>query len=155
MIVTSAKQLFEQRTFTKIPEILKLPKSGFNRGLFGTMSLGYMAMTSAEDALETFKQAGMSDRSAGIAMLAYTASLFGLMQGDYFKDMIFKDTWINSAPEITRALSENSKASAKVALGAIENATKKNPKLLTLTEGVTPEESQKLFRVVFNATKNA
>ncbi len=85
MIVTSAKQLFEQRTFTRIPEILKLPSTKFNTGLFGSMSLGYMALTSAESSLETFKKAGMSDVSAGVSMLAYTAAMFGLMQSNYFK----------------------------------------------------------------------
>ena len=52
MIVASAKQLFEQRTFTRIPEILKLPSTKFNTSLFGSMSLGYMALTSAESSLE-------------------------------------------------------------------------------------------------------
>lgn len=45
-----------------------------------------MALTSSEDALETFKNSGMSDVSAGISALAYTAAMFGLMNNDYFKD---------------------------------------------------------------------
>jgi hypothetical protein len=85
MIVTSAKQLFEQRTFVRIPQVLRLDVAKSDPNLFGMLSLGYMALTSSTDSLETFKNAGMSDRAAGIASLAYTAALFHMMNKDYFK----------------------------------------------------------------------
>lgn len=155
MVVTSAKQLFEQRTFTLIPEILKLDTSKLNPEFFKTLSLGYMALTSAEDSLETFKNAGMSDVSAGISMLAYTAAMFGLMNNEYFKDWLFRNSWVNATPEITNAIKDNSKIAAKVMQQSIQNATKGNPKLLTLGETATKPETQKLFSTVFKATKEA
>lgn len=155
MIVKSAKQLFEQRTFTLIPEVLKLDATKANPELFKTLSLGYMALTSAEDSLETFKNAGMSDRSAGIAMLGYTAAMFALMNNDYFKDWLFQNSWVNAKPEITSAIKGNSKLAAKTIQESVQNATAKNPKLLKLADDATKEESQKLFKTVFNATKEA
>jgi hypothetical protein len=86
MVVDSAKQLFQQRTFTRIPELLKLNVSQVNPEIFGTLSIGYMALTSATDSLDIFKNAGMSDRAAAIASFAYSAALFKLMDQDYFKD---------------------------------------------------------------------
>lgn len=155
MVVTSAKQLFEQRTFTLIPEILKLDTSKLNPEFFKTMSLGYMALTSAEDSLETFKNSGMSDVSAGISMLAYTAAMFGLMNNEYFKDWLFRNSWVNATPEITNAIKDNSKIAANAIQKSIKNATAGNPKLLTLGESATKPEAQKLFSKVFKATKEA
>lgn len=119
------------------------------------MSLGYMALTSSEDALETFKNAGMSDTSAGVSALAYTAAMFALMNNDYFKDWLFKNTWVNATPEITAGLKANSKAAANIAQESIKNATKGNPKLLMLPETATKKETQSLFKTVYNTTKEA
>ena len=154
MIVTSAKQLFEQRTFTRIPEILKLPSTKFNTGLFGSMSLGYMALTSAESSLETFKRAGMSDTSAGIAMLAYTGAMFGLMQSNYFKDWLFKNTWVNAEPEITGAIKKQSDAVADGIMQSVKSSAK-GERLLKLAPTATKEESEALFKRIFKATKEA
>lgn len=89
MISSSAGQLYSQRLIGQIPllfknkmateELGKLQKIG--QGL----SLGYMALTSAEDSYRVFKDAGASDRVAGLGFLATSAALFGLMNGDYYK----------------------------------------------------------------------
>lgn len=155
MVVSSAKQLFQQRTFTRIPEILKLDAAQANPELFKTLSLGYMALTSSVDSLDVFKNGGMSDRSAGVASLAYTAALFGLMNQDYFKDWIFQNKWVNARPEITNSLRENSKAAASIMEQSIKNATAKNPKLLTIGPETSTKEAQSLFKTVWNATKQA
>lgn len=154
MIVTSAQQLFEQRTFTRIPEVLKLPATKLNSNLFGSLSLGYMALTSAESSLETFKKAGMSDTSAGISMIAYTAAMFGLMQSNYFKSWLFRNTWINAEPEITSAINGQSE---KVAEGIMQSvkASTKGERLLKLAPTATEKQSKSLFKRIFNATKEA
>ena len=154
MIVTSAKQLFEQRTFTRIPEILKLPSTKLNQNLFGSLSLGYMALTSAESSLETFKKAGMSDVSAGISMLAYTAAMFGLMQTGYFKSWLFRGTWVNAAPEITDTINKQSTVVAEGLMEAAKSSAK-GQRLLKLTPTATKEQAQNLFKRIFNATKEA
>jgi hypothetical protein len=45
-----------------------------------------MAGTSSTEAYESFKQAGASDRTAGLGMLSVMGAMFGLMNNDYFKD---------------------------------------------------------------------
>ena len=45
-----------------------------------------MAGTSSTDAYDAFKQAGASDRVAGLGMLSVMGAMFGLMNNDYFKD---------------------------------------------------------------------
>ena len=45
-----------------------------------------MSLTSAEDSFNTFREAGVNSRTAGIMSLAYAAGLFGLMNTDYFKE---------------------------------------------------------------------
>lgn len=68
---------------------------------------------------------------------------------------MFRNSWVNATPEITAAISENSKVSARIAQESVKNAVKGNTKLLTLPETATKQESQKLFKTVFNATKEA
>lgn len=92
MIATSAAQLFQQRTFAYIPWLLKMQDTEKATKIGQALSLGYMAATSAEDSLETFREAGLSDRAAGIATLAYATTLWRFMNKDYFKDQLFKGT---------------------------------------------------------------
>ena len=71
-----------------------------------TLSIGYMALTSAEDSYRTFKNAGASDAVAGLGFLGTAATYFGLMNNEYFKDWLFKDSAINFDPEMRFALRE-------------------------------------------------
>ena len=54
-----------------------------------------MAGTSSTDAYDAFKQAGASDRVAGLGMLSVMGAMFGLMNNDYFRDFWFKDTYLD------------------------------------------------------------
>lgn len=97
LIEDSSLQLFQQRVIGSIPTWFK--KSGemsenaikWGRGL----SLAYMAGTSSTEAYDAFKQAGASDRVAGLGMLSVMGAMFGLMNNDYFKDFWFKDTYLD------------------------------------------------------------
>jgi hypothetical protein len=59
------------------------------------MALAYMAGTSAKESYGAFKEAGASDRVAGIAMVANILALNKLMQNDYFKNTLFKNSWLD------------------------------------------------------------
>ena len=97
IISSSAGQLFQQRMIGQVGQ--KLIKSGssmLNSSKIGQrLSLGYMAATSATDTYQTFKEAGADDRTAGVAVLGYMAGLYGLMNINYFKDMLFNNTWLD------------------------------------------------------------
>jgi hypothetical protein len=54
-----------------------------------------MAGTSSTDAYDAFKQAGASDRVAGLGMLSVMGAMFTLMNNDYFKDFWFKGTYLD------------------------------------------------------------
>jgi hypothetical protein len=54
------------------------------------MALAYMAGTSAKETYGSFKEAGASDRTAGLAMVGNILALNKLMQNDYFKSAIFR-----------------------------------------------------------------
>jgi hypothetical protein len=51
-----------------------------------------MAVTSASDSYSAFREAGANDTVAGIGMLATMGAMYGLMNVEYFKDWLFKDT---------------------------------------------------------------
>lgn len=101
MIGSSAGQLYSQRCIAQIPKlfstsknITKLPK------LSSALSVGYMALTSAEETYNTFKQAGASDRMAGIGFLLTSAAYYKLMDNDYYKQWLFKNTDLVNDPEM-------------------------------------------------------
>lgn len=154
MIATSAAQLFQQRTFAYIPWLLKMQDTEKATKIGQALSLGYMAATSAEDSLETFREAGLSDRAAGIATLAYATTLWRFMNKDYFKDQLFKGTWLNSSPEIRNILRQNNKEAARIAINSIQNAAKPNATKI-LTQEELKRESTNIFKEVSNALTQA
>jgi len=96
IISSSAGQLYQQRLIGQLPRMLAGSKGALQASKIGrNLSIGYMAATSATDTYSTFKEAGAEDAVAGIATLAYTAGLFGLMNINYFKDMLFTNTWLD------------------------------------------------------------
>lgn len=115
LISDISKQLFEQRAVATIPSLLK--KTGaFNdhKNLVNwsrNLPLAYMAATSAQQVYGDFKQAGASDRMAGLGMLASTLALYKLMNIDYFRDNLFRDTFMDES-EIRAALRGASKETA-------------------------------------------
>lgn len=74
-------QLYQQKAIAKLGLMMtKSPE------LARDLSFGYMAATSSQDNYDAFKEAGLSDRAAGISMLASMGALYGLMNNDYFRN---------------------------------------------------------------------
>lgn len=100
LIEDSSMQLFQQRVIGNIPKMF-VPKNSipsenaikWGRGL----ALAYMAGTSSTEAYNAFKEAGASDRVAGLGMLSTMGAMYGLMNNDYFKDFWFRDTYLDKA----------------------------------------------------------
>lgn len=89
-------QLFEQQAVGMIPRLLNRHGDVVKQTKLGKdMAMAYMAGTSAQEAYSSFKEAGASDRVAGIGMLANTLALWKLMNIDYFKDTLFKGSWLD------------------------------------------------------------
>lgn len=99
IIASSAGQLFQQRMIANVPDLLRKSKTAstaLSTSKFGrNLAMGYMITTSATDAYETFKEAGATDRMAGIGLLGVTAGLALLMNNNYFKDMLFTGTFMD------------------------------------------------------------
>lgn len=94
----SAGQLFAQKQIGNIArKILSGGDTLKNAKIAQNLSLGYMALTSSRDAYGQVKQAGASDRTAGLVSLALGSALFGLMSQDYFRDFLFKDTYLTQS----------------------------------------------------------
>ena len=105
MISNSAGQLYSQRIIGQIPLLFKNSKNLPQLQKIGqNISLGYMALTSAEDSYRTFKDAGANDTVAGLGFLATAASLYGLMNQDYFKEWLFKNSSLGFDPEMRFAV---------------------------------------------------
>ena len=91
VVATSVGQLYQQRAIGNIPKILK--QTGKTAKTIGKQaSLAYMALTSSQDAYNSFKEAGASDQAAGIGALASMGALYGLMNIGYFEEWLFKGT---------------------------------------------------------------
>ena len=92
-------QLWQQRVIGSIPQLLektKLLEAGSKNIKLGqNMALAYMAGTSAKETYGSFKEAGASDRTAGLAMIGNMLALNKLMQNDYFKSAIFRGGWLD------------------------------------------------------------
>ena len=99
IIASSAGQLFQQRMIANVPDLLRKTKDGataLSTSKFGrNLALGYMIATSATDSYEVFKEAGATDRMAGIGLLGVTSGLALLMNNNYFKDMLFTGTFMD------------------------------------------------------------
>lgn len=99
LIADISGQLWQQRAISSIPRILEktklLEQGSKNVELGKNMALAYMAGTSAKESYGAFKEAGASDRVAGIAMVANILALNKLMQNDYFKNTLFKNSWLD------------------------------------------------------------
>lgn len=88
-------QLFQQQSIGKIP--LLFGKTQQNAELGRNLALAYMAGTSAQQAYESFKEAGANDRTAGLGMLASMFAMWKLMNIDYFRDSLFKGTFFDES----------------------------------------------------------
>ena len=102
------------------------------------LSLAYMAATSAEDVYGSYKQAGVNDRMAGIGALATMAAFYGLMNNEYFKDMLFRDPSME-LPELRHVL----RTEANLTGQAIAERQLANEGLQLATAGATEKAAAK------------
>lgn len=122
LISSVSGQLFQQRMVGSLPYLLNGKQATEASTKLGrNMALAYMAATSAQDAYDTFKDAGATDRVAGFATLANMLALWKLMNIDYFRDNLFKGRWymdesevrlpaMNVAKDVQKKLTENGAA---------------------------------------------
>lgn len=95
-----AGQLFQQQAVAHIPYYIQKMTGGDVKkvtDLSKNLALAYMAATSAQDTYSAFKEAGASDRAAGLGMLVSTAALYKLMNIDYFRDNLLKNTFMDDS----------------------------------------------------------
>ena len=102
-------QLFQQQAVAHIPYYIQKMTGGDVKkvtDLSKNLALAYMAATSAQDTYSAFKEAGASDRAAGLGMLASTTALYKLMNIDYFRNNLFKNTFMDDSEirSITRSV---------------------------------------------------
>lgn len=99
LVADISTQLWQQRVVGSIPQLLektKLLEAGSKNIKLGQkMALTYMAGTSAKETYGAFKEAGASDRTAGLAMIGNMLALNKLMQNDYFKSAIFRGGYLD------------------------------------------------------------
>ena len=93
MVSDSSLQLIQQRMISKIPALINSGKYSENAIKWGrALSLSYMAGTSTTDTFNAFKEAGTSDRVAGLGAIASMFAMKKLMDNDYFRDFWYKGT---------------------------------------------------------------
>jgi hypothetical protein len=101
-------QLYQQKFIAKAPQLINrvLNSNNLLSSKVGqNLSLAFMAATSGADSYALFKNAGVSDRISGIASLATIAGFFTLMNNDYYKGVLFKDTsWLNENSVIVNSM---------------------------------------------------
>lgn len=91
-------QLFQQRVIGSIPRMLSSGKiTADNVKLGQNLALAYMAATSSQEVYSEFKSAGASDRVAGLGMMASIGAMYKLMTIDYFRDSLFKGTYLDES----------------------------------------------------------
>ncbi len=109
IIRSSSMQLFSQRQVANLSQHLLRSGDTMLDSKWGQrLSLAYMALTSSTDSYSSFKEAGASDAVAGIGMLGTMAGLYSLMNMDYFKDALFKGTWLDES-EVNNIIKNYSK----------------------------------------------
>ena len=129
-----AGQLFQQQAIAHIPYYIQKMTGGDVKkvtDLSKNLALAYMASTSAQDTYSAFKEAGASDRAAGIGMLVSTAALYKLMNIDYFRDNLLKNTFMDDS-EIRSITRNVARAEAN--------------ELATAAELTTPKEAATFFQ---------
>lgn len=126
IITDSSAQLFQQRFIFNLPKWLNSSKqlSDKSLNLSKNLSLLYMAGTSSVDSYDAFKEAGASDRVAGLGILATSAAMYGLMNTNYFRDWFFKGTELDRS-KIKNAIKGSAKEIVEKIAPPIEQASSK------------------------------
>ena len=125
LISSVSHQLFQQKAIGMIPGLLGDPNNAEHVKLGQKMALAYMAGTSAKENYGAFISAGATEEVAGLAMIASTLSLYGLMSSEYlgYKDTLFKGSWLDDSVTKAPALNFAKEWSEKYAKEAAETAT--------------------------------
>ncbi len=92
IIADSGGQLMSQTMVAKIPNMLVKNPTLRTTRLGQNMALGYMALTSSTESYSQFKQAGASDRVAGLGAVAVAAGMYALMNTNYFRQLFWEGT---------------------------------------------------------------
>lgn len=99
LIADISGQLWQQRVISYIPKLLEktglLTETSKNVELGKNLALAYMASTSARESYGAFKEAGASDRVAGLAMIGNILALNKLMQIEYFQNSVFRNSYLD------------------------------------------------------------
>ena len=112
IVASSFLQLSTQRLIGEVPKYIQTL-----RGLEATentvkwgqaLSMTYMAGTSVAGSYDAFKEAGASDRMAGLGMIASALAMYKLMDIDYFKEYWYNGTYLDNY-EIRNVLKEAAK----------------------------------------------
>lgn len=140
---SSASQLYSQKvlgnisySLAKMNNVQRASKLGRN------LSLGFMAITSSEQAYSDFKNAGASDAAAGIGMLASIAALYGLMTSDYFRDQLFKGTVLDES-EAVDVIKNYTEVEGKPIIEAISGGS-----------ALSKKQAVNLFNQLYDGIKN-
>ena len=97
ILTSSAKQLYQQKSLANLAKLVNKNDALRASNLGQKISLSYLALTSSQETYADFRKAGASEEMAGIGMLASTAALYGLMNTDYFRDALFKGTFMDES----------------------------------------------------------
>lgn len=128
----ASMQLFQQRAISRIPELFSKPQIvdgiklmspeaiKWGRGL----SFAYMSGTSAQHSYEAFKEAGASDRAAGLGMLATMWAFYGLMSNNYFnyEEVLFGGSELSKNAIRTASLEAGEQAAKSLGFKTTEAA---------------------------------
>lgn len=99
-------QLFEQRAISYIPRLLNKTGDIAKTGRAGQqLAQTYMAVTSARETYQSFKEAGATDQMAGVAMAANVLALYKLMNIDYFRKTLFRGSFMDD--DVVKVPSKN------------------------------------------------
>ena len=134
LVSSVSHQLFQQKAVGMIPGLLGNPNNPEHVKLGQKMALAYMAGTSAKENYSLFRSAGANEETAGLAMLASTFALYGLMNSEYlgYKDTLFKGSWLDEsvtkAPAMNFAKEWSEKYAKEGAEEIVENATENSAK---------------------------
>lgn len=128
----ASMQLFQQRAISQIPKLFSKPQIvdgiklmspeaiKWGRGL----SFAYMSGTSAQHSYEAFKEAGASDRAAGLGMLATMWAFYGLMSNNYFnyEEVLFGGSELSKNAIRTASLEAGEQAAKSLGFKTTEAA---------------------------------
>lgn len=124
ILTSSAKQLYQQRSLANLTKLINKNSTLSSSNLGKHISLGYLALTSSEEVYGDFKRAGASDAVAGLGMLASSAALYELMNLEYFRNHLFKGTFMDESEAVDVIKNLNRDEISKIGAAIAKNPSK-------------------------------